>query len=86
MADFRKARVSISAVYKDGTVLKDDQAVPARVDVLPIAGAPDRFRELSIRLVVDTNSAEELLEGLCLGTVSLSIEQMLSLVERESNK
>lgn len=85
MSDFRKARVILTAVYRNGDVLKQDHAVPARVRILPIPGAPDKFRELSLRLVVDSRDSEELLEGLCSGSVSLEIEQMLSPVERESN-
>jgi len=51
--------------------------------VLPIVGA-EKFLELSLRLVVDAKEAEELLEGLIHGEVSLSIEQMLSAAERNS--
>lgn len=72
----------LTAVYKSGDVFKKDFAVPARVSVLPIPGA-DKFRELNIRMVVDPEISEELLEGLCLGAVSLDIEQMLSPSERE---
>lgn len=82
MSDFRKARIILDAVYKDGSVLKQDFAVPARVSVLPIPGSED-FQELSLRLAVAPGISEELLEGLCRGTVCLSIEQMLSPVERE---
>lgn len=81
MSDFRKAKVQLSAVYRNGTVLKQDYAVPARVNVLAIPGA-EKFRELSLRLVVDSRDSEELLEGLARGTVNLSIEQMLSPIER----
>jgi hypothetical protein len=84
MSDFRKARVILTAVYKNGDVLKQDHAVPARVSVLPIPGA-GKFRELSLRMVVAPDISEELLEGICRGTVSLNIEQMLSPVERETN-
>ena len=83
MTDFRKAKVLLTAVYKNGDVLKQDFAVPARVRVLPIPGV-DNFQELNIRLVVTPSISEELLEGLCQGNVSLSIEQMLSPIERES--
>ncbi len=82
MSDFRKARVILTAVYKNGDVLKQDHAVPARVCVLPIPGA-GKYRELAIRMVVTPDLSEELLEGICAGTVSLNIEQMPSPVERE---
>lgn len=84
MSDFRKARVLLTAVYRNGAVLKQDHAVPARVSVQPIPGA-GKFRELSLRLVVTPEISEELLEGICGGTASLSIEQMPSPVERESH-
>ncbi len=84
MSDFRKARIVFDAVYKDGTVLKHNHIAPARVNVLPISGA-EKYHELNIRIVVDAKESEELLEGLCRGNVSLSIEHMLSPVERESN-
>ena len=83
MTDWRKAKVTLDAVYRDGTVLKQNHYVPARCSVLTIPGAPDKFRELSVRMVVDSRDAEELLEGLANGVVSLSIEQMLSPGERE---
>jgi hypothetical protein len=83
MTDYRKAKILVTAVYKNGDVLKQDVAVPARVGVFVIPGA-DNFRELALRLVVDPGSSEELLEGICRGTVSLSIEQMLSPMERET--
>lgn len=85
MSDFRKARVILSAVYRNGEVLKQDDPRPARVDVLPIHGA-EGFRELNLRIVVDSRSSEELLEGLVHGNVTLSVEQMLSPVERETIK
>lgn len=82
MSNFRKAKIVLTAVYKNGNVLKQNLAVPARVDLLPIPGI-DKFRELSVRMVVDTNISEELLEGITLGSVSLDIEHMLSSAERE---
>lgn len=86
MSDFRKARILLTAVYKSGEVLDklQEQAVPARVNVTTIPNA-DKFRELSLRLVVDSKNAEELLEGLCHGSVALSIEQIPSVAERLSN-
>ena len=83
MADFRKAKIFVTAVYRSGDVLKQDFAVPARVSVLPIPGT-EQFQELSLRLAVTPNISEELLEGLCRGNVSLNIEQMHSPLERES--
>lgn len=83
MSDFRKSRVVLTAVYRNGDVLKQEQAVPARVSVVAIPGTTE-FQELSLRLVVSPGVSEELLEGLCRGNVSLSIEQMLSPVERET--
>jgi hypothetical protein len=83
MSDFLKAKVVVSAVYKNGDVLKQNHNVPARVAVFNIPGA-DKFKELSLRLVVDAGIAEELLEGLVHGNVSLDIEEMLSAAERES--
>lgn len=86
MSDFRKAKILLSAVYKNGDILNklQDQPVPARVAVYSIPGA-EKFKELSLRLVVDCNSSEELLEGLCGGQVSLSIEQMPSPLDREKS-
>ena len=84
MTDWRKAKVAVDAVYRSGDILCQGYNVPARCSILAIPGAPDKFRELSIRLVVDSRNAEELLEGLANGTVTLSIEQMLSTGERES--
>lgn len=81
MSDFRKARVLLSAVYRDGAVLKQEEARPARVDVLAIPGT-ETFRELNLRIVVDSRDAEELLEGLVRGHVTLSVEQMLHSLER----
>lgn len=78
-----KIRVNLTAVYKNGEVLKKDHKVPAKVGVLTIPGA-EKFRELQIRMVVDAGNAEELLEGLLKGSVHLNIEQMLTLSERES--
>lgn len=85
MSDFRKAQVVIDAVYKDGTTLKRNHSVPARVTTCIIPGAPDKYRELSLRMVVDSRDSEELLEGLCRGRVSLSIEQIPPAVNRDSN-
>jgi len=82
MADFRKTRVLLTAVYRNGDVLRQDHAVPARVSVQPIPGA-GKFRELSLRLVVTPEISEELLEGICAGTVSMNIEQMPTAVDRE---
>lgn len=81
MADFQKARVILTAVYRNGEVLKQEETRPARVAILPIPGA-EKFRELSLRLVVDSRDSEELLEGLIRGEVNLSIENMQSPVER----
>jgi len=88
MSDFRKARIKVTAVYRNGEVLNNlqEHAVPARVDVLRIPGASDKLRELQIRLVVDSRSSEELLEGICNGDVSLEVEQMPTPVERETIK
>lgn len=83
MSNFRKVKVVLTAVYKNGDVLKHDFVVPARADVLPIPSV-DKFKELSLRMVVDSDISEELLEGLCLGNISLDIEHMLSPAERES--
>lgn len=82
-SSFRKTKVLLTAVYKNGEVLKQEQPVPARVSVLPIPGT-EKFQELSLRMVIDPSISEELLEGLCRGSVSLEIEQMLSPVERET--
>lgn len=84
MSDFRKAKILVTASYKNGEILKDNSAIPARVSVQSIPDTP-KFRELNIRLAVDKESAEELLEGLTGATVFLSIEQMLSPAEREVN-
>lgn len=84
MADFRKAKVVLTAVYKNGLVLKENHDVPARVSVVPIPTITN-YQELNIRMVVDSKDSEELLEGLCRGAVSLNIEQMLSIAEREPN-
>lgn len=78
-----KARINLTAVYKNGEVLKQDHAVPAKVNILTIPGA-EQFRELQLRMVVDASSAEELLEGIVLGSSHISIEQMLTISERES--
>lgn len=83
MSDFQKSKLILTAVYKNGDVLRQDHPTPARVKVVPIVGA-EKFLELSLRLVVDAKEAEELLEGLIHGEVSLSIEQMLSAAERNS--
>lgn len=83
-ADFRKSKVLLSAAYKNGAILKQDHPVPARVTIETIPGAADKFRELNVRMVVDTPDAEELLEGFTHGMVSLSVEQMLSALDRES--
>lgn len=84
MTDWRKAKVTLDAAYRNGTILHEGHQVPARCSILTIPGASENFRELSIRLVVDSRNAEELLEGLAHGNVSLSIEQMLTSVERDS--
>lgn len=84
MSDFRKAKILLTAAYKNGEVLKDNFAVPARVTVETIPETP-KFRELNLRLAVEAGVSEELLEGLCAGTVFLSIEQMLAPTEREAN-
>lgn len=83
MSDFRKNKVLLSAAYKNGTFLKQDYPVPARVSVEPIPGA-DKYKELNLRLVVDTADAEELLEGFTHGTVSLLAEQMLTPLDRDA--
>lgn len=83
MSDFRKAKIIVTAAYKNGEVLKQDHAIPARVEVTSIPGS-DKFRELSLRLAVDNSLVEELLEGVCSGHVFLSIEQMLTAAERET--
>lgn len=87
MSDFQKSKVQLTAVYKSGEILGSlkEHDVPARVSVLSIPNAPEKYKELSIRLVVSSNDAEELLEGLCSGQASLSIEQMLSPLERENS-
>lgn len=85
MTEFRKAHVTIDAIYRDGTILKENHSVPARVSIHTIPPpAPDKYRELALRMVVDTEHAEELLEGLCHGSVTLSIERIPSAIERES--
>lgn len=84
MADFRKSKVLITAVFKNGDVLKQDHAVPARVSVMPIPGV-EKFRELSLRMVVTPDISEDLLEGLCGGIVALSIEQIPTAADREIN-
>lgn len=85
MSDFRKTRATLTAVYRNGDVLKQDHIVPVRVAVIQIPKASDTFRELSLRLVVDTKDSEALLEGLCSGYVSIDISDMLSSVERDTN-
>lgn len=84
-ADFRKVKVLLSAAYKDGTVLRQEYPVPVRASIEIIPGAADKYRELNLRLVVDTADAEELLEGFTHGTASLSVEQMLTPLDRESH-
>lgn len=83
MSEFRKAKIVLTAAYKSGEILRQDVPAPARVEVRAIPDAPN-FRELSIRMVVDSSISEELLEGLVLGSANLSIEQMLSPLEREA--
>lgn len=85
MSDFQKARIIMSAAYRSGDVLMQDKAVPARVRILPIPGA-EKFRELNLRIVVDSRDSEELLEGITRGTVFITVEQMLSVIERSTNK
>lgn len=82
MSDFRKAKVLVTAVFRNGDVLKQDHAVPARVSVQPIPGV-DKFRELALRMVVTPDISEDLLEGLCDGVVTLSIEQIPTAADRE---
>lgn len=82
MTEYRKARIGITAVYKNGEFLEKDHDVPAKVTVQAIPKVPSKFRELQLRMVVDGRHAEELLEGIVNGKVSLQIEGMLTAVER----
>lgn len=81
MSNFRKAKVLLTAAYKNGDILRQDYQVPARIEIREIPSI-SKFKELSLRLVIATEDAEELLEGIALGTTSLTIEQMLSPLER----
>lgn len=83
MSDFRKAKIVVTAAYKNGEILKQDHAIPARVELINIPGN-EKFRELNLRLAVDNSFSEELLEGVCSGHVFLSIEQMLTPADRET--
>ena len=81
-----KIRVNVDAVYKDGTFLYDDMKVPARIFTAVIQKAP-AFSEVTIRMVVSSKMAEEFYETLeHANTVSLSIEDITSPLERDEKR
>lgn len=85
MSDFRKIRVVMNATYRNGDVLKNNHPTPARTEIVDIPGMEGKYKELSIRLAISAKEAEELLEGLSSGEVSLDIKDMLYSMERETN-
>lgn len=83
MGEFRKTNLTIDASYRDGSALLTAHKTPAKVRLQDIPEVPT-FQELNLRIVVDSKDAEELLEGIINGELYLAIEEIPTLVERNS--
>jgi hypothetical protein len=83
MTDFRKIRLTLDASYKSGQELTVGKVVPAKARLQEIPNTP-KYQELNLRLAIDNDIAQEMLEGLSSGEVYLSVEQIPSIVERNS--
>jgi hypothetical protein len=73
--------IEVSASYNNGETLCEDRKFPARTKLQSVLET-NALREVAIRMVVSTDVAEELFEGLNSGTVELSIKGMKTKVER----
>lgn len=83
MSESRKSKILIDASYNNGEELYKEHPAPC-LPALHLIPGTTKFKEIRLRIVVDSRNAEDLLEGIFNGQVTLDIVGMPSAIERDS--